>query len=861
MSDTPWIYVFGGYVRLMETDEITFEWGATWNNEIKFEHVKVTEGIFLSSSLVSLRTSHSNDVSQEQSCHLNTDAECFLLVRTKDHSAMNPVFLNTNNTRWSLVGAHLSNTESVTADTAEGYRIQQIFSSVTSPTDPTQIFFYLHLHDETCPAGEQELIRATRIEVLAADSSKGWQCQTVLKYGIRRWPGKILFSGSPSSLRESSTVSLFTYIFGESCCDTVKPQVGTVKAPSVHNFAKELGIAGSVLTLGIMAPFAAVAAVQAIGFGAGGVMGGSMAAGMMSAEAIAGGGAIAAGGTVATLQSLGAAGLGLAGTAAASSVGAATGAALGLGGASISGVLGSAPSSSNTLPPAQGVFTVICGEWANGIQVYEFVGEQPALHYFDKVNWCTRVLFDSEGKEMKSGHLIADPSNARGKIINHWVESGERSKFERILVPWKDKESELESAVLWFACPPIQEGSTEATLFKQVLTGANLRFTTLDLKTPGGAAATSSPTVFNDGQYISIFYVSADKKLHELYRHEKVGSHWVYHVPSLEAKLARDPNISPQVVSLQNGKGVFYVSGSHTICEIYIGSFTCWQWRNIDLTSESKAPLVLEGTEIHAACFQGVERVLFINNDRHVCELFYLHGKWTAHPIVAANNRPQVKESHPAFEVHYSGETRSVFYLDEEGCIQELYHHATGEEGAWKWFKPSDCSPVRALHLPAVLSMNTDQPYKRMVFLGVDKKVHQFFINPDTEWQWKHHMPCGEAQPKSDGKTRPILVESVQTTYAYFIGINFQVVEMKTHNYNQDDWSCASIPRHPPACGDLVVLENSREERCLFYTGADGDVHVLRRNEENWRHMVVRDSFQGNLKSNGRLVPAVSKIL
>eukprot|EP00927_Polykrikos_kofoidii_P070776 TRINITY_DN67161_c0_g1_i1.p1 TRINITY_DN67161_c0_g1~~TRINITY_DN67161_c0_g1_i1.p1 ORF type:complete len:351 (+),score=18.43 TRINITY_DN67161_c0_g1_i1:68-1120(+) len=76
------------------------------------------------------------------------------------------------------------------------------------------------------------------------------------------------------------------------------------------------GVAGGFVTslvlgsLGaIMAPCAAVGVVGALGFGTGGIVAGSAAAGMMSAEAIAAGGGVAAGGLVATLQSVGAVGL------------------------------------------------------------------------------------------------------------------------------------------------------------------------------------------------------------------------------------------------------------------------------------------------------------------------------------------------------------------------------------------------------------------------------------------------------------------------------------------------------------------------------------------------------------------------
>ena len=76
----------------------------------------------------------------------------------------------------------------------------------------------------------------------------------------------------------------------------------------------------------IAAPFAVMGATAGLGFGSGGIASGSIAAGWMSAEAIASGGMIAAGGTVATLQSVGAVGLGVAGTSAALGAGATIGA-------------------------------------------------------------------------------------------------------------------------------------------------------------------------------------------------------------------------------------------------------------------------------------------------------------------------------------------------------------------------------------------------------------------------------------------------------------------------------------------------------------------------------------------------------
>lgn len=75
----------------------------------------------------------------------------------------------------------------------------------------------------------------------------------------------------------------------------------------------------------IVAPWAVTSAICMLGFGAEGIAAGSVAAGMMSAEAIASGGGVMAGGTVATLQSIGVLGLGTGATLAVGGTGAALG--------------------------------------------------------------------------------------------------------------------------------------------------------------------------------------------------------------------------------------------------------------------------------------------------------------------------------------------------------------------------------------------------------------------------------------------------------------------------------------------------------------------------------------------------------
>lgn len=97
----------------------------------------------------------------------------------------------------------------------------------------------------------------------------------------------------------------------EKCGAEIAGQQGEVPPPDQgeenHNGAKVAAVAGAVgAAAGVAAPVAVVAGVQAIGFGTAGITGGSIAASLMSASAVASGGGVAAGGTIATLQAIGA---------------------------------------------------------------------------------------------------------------------------------------------------------------------------------------------------------------------------------------------------------------------------------------------------------------------------------------------------------------------------------------------------------------------------------------------------------------------------------------------------------------------------------------------------------------------------
>ena len=92
----------------------------------------------------------------------------------------------------------------------------------------------------------------------------------------------------------------------------------------MSGYLRTAAIVGGTAVGGTVAVVAAPLVVAGLGFGAGGIVAGSTAASMMSWMA-----PTAAGGIVATLQSVGAAGLGLAGTTAVAATGVSVGAGVG----------------------------------------------------------------------------------------------------------------------------------------------------------------------------------------------------------------------------------------------------------------------------------------------------------------------------------------------------------------------------------------------------------------------------------------------------------------------------------------------------------------------------------------------------
>ncbi|CAE8603168.1 unnamed protein product [Polarella glacialis] len=146
---------------------------------------------------------------------------------------------------------------------------------------------------------------------------------------------------------------------------------------------------------------------------------------MMSAEAVASGGTIAAGGLVATLQSIGVVGLSVGGTAAAAGTGATLGSAVG-GGTAAAVRCGSGSSSHVAASgigglDAPGTWTVVVEEWFGiGCCTHQFESSTEACKFFDEKRRCARILVNPVGKEVAHGVFIADLNGALERVRRHW---------------------------------------------------------------------------------------------------------------------------------------------------------------------------------------------------------------------------------------------------------------------------------------------------------------------------------------------------------------------------------------------------------------------------------------------------------
>ena len=168
-------------------------------------------------------------------------------------------------------------------------------------------------------------------------------------------------------------------------------------------------VAGAVAGGATAAPLV-VAGVQAAGFGAGGIASGSTAAAIMSAEAISCGGSVVAGGTTATLQSIGATAslgaLGAGSIAAIAITGAVVGAALVGGGSFVAYKMVAHKPDGQTPMQTDGMklgkWNVIIEKGPGNIKFYQFGSKDLARRYF-KDEWNCRIIFNEYGEEVEAG--------------------------------------------------------------------------------------------------------------------------------------------------------------------------------------------------------------------------------------------------------------------------------------------------------------------------------------------------------------------------------------------------------------------------------------------------------------------------
>ena len=235
----------------------------------------------------------------------------------------------------------------------------------------------------------------------------------------------------PSSELQSTTASV---------PEEGERETNSDRRPAGVSVASAGAVAGAVAG-GMGAAPAAVAGVQAIGFGAGGIASGSTAAAIMSAQASAGG--VVAGSTTATLQSIGAtaslSALGTGPIVAVAAVGAIAGATVLGGGAYLAYKMiahkpdGQEPEQSEGLKT--GKWMVITEEGSAGVRFYSFESQELAWRYFND-SWHARIILNESGEEREAGgvnglarqnirkQLGVSPHNSTNGFSPSWLATG-----------------------------------------------------------------------------------------------------------------------------------------------------------------------------------------------------------------------------------------------------------------------------------------------------------------------------------------------------------------------------------------------------------------------------------------------------
>eukprot|EP00919_Chromeraceae_sp_WS-2016_P035878 GHVR01085106.1.p1 GENE.GHVR01085106.1~~GHVR01085106.1.p1 ORF type:complete len:210 (+),score=53.03 GHVR01085106.1:50-679(+) len=162
-------------------------------------------------------------------------------------------------------------------------------------------------------------------------------------------------------------------------------------------------ISGAAIGGGVAVP-AVTAAISGIGFTSSGIAAGSTAAAMMAAEAVASGvGAVASGGSVAVLQSVGAAGLSAMSVAAITVSGVALGAGvLGCSVAAIYPLLRSGRKDGGYGGKVPGLWTVATEEGCHNVKTYTYATEKEARDVFHSL-WMAKMLYNADGEEVAAG--------------------------------------------------------------------------------------------------------------------------------------------------------------------------------------------------------------------------------------------------------------------------------------------------------------------------------------------------------------------------------------------------------------------------------------------------------------------------
>jgi hypothetical protein len=235
-------------------------------------------------------------------------------------------------------------------------------------------------------------------------------------------------------------------------------------------------------------------------------------------------------------------------------------------------------------------------------------------------------------------------------------------------------------------------------------------------------------------------------------------------------------NPSQHVIYVSNAK-----SGDDVI-ELY-ASLKSGGWEMNNLTQRTGAPKPRQGSPLAGYAFesQGTEHVIYIDSNNDIRELYY-NGAWRTNNLSRATNAPKPAATSPlaAYVTPYDS-NQHVFYIAENGDVQELYWAG----GSWTAGQPDLTQSTSAPQAASGGSFSgwscQYEQTEHVAYQGLDGYLYELYHADGQGWGVTYLIESagsGATQPKPQSPLIGYAVNAEQTDHVIYVDNNAKVHEL-----------------------------------------------------------------------------------